>query len=297
MIYPAFCRRERYKPNYYKSLSFFLKIKLIHGAWILITQIGCRRLAAHTHMRQHLHTIPEIFYVHGGRLELRIFGRKILIGKGALIMLPAGAFHAFESKTTSELYYINYFARLDKNCSEFRRRPQERRLVFPRAMMGQGAENLTPLFAKILSKDAPPSMKAMECGLAKLLLLIRQGLKDGMEISDIKASDTAGYDRRVAESMRYMRKNALKLNLSDMCRNHFAMTPRHFSRIFKRSTGYSPREYLTALKMKSAAAMLNKKNPAKVVAEKLGYDDVFSFYRAFHKATGHGVLLRNPQKA
>ena len=206
-----------------------------------------------------------------------------------MIILPADVFHSFESDTATELYYINYNARLDKRYGRIRNQAALP-LVFPRVMIGQSAQNLSPLFENILTKTAPASQRLMQKHITKLVKAIAEGFKNNIEIAAIRKRGAVVYDRRVADGIKYMRRHALKdLNLHMMCQNHLGMGLRHFSRIFKHATGYSPREFLFLARMKHATAMLKKKIPAKSVAEKLGYGDVYSFYRAFHRATGHGV--------
>ena len=85
------------------------------------------------------------------------------------------------------------------------------------------------------------------------------------------------------------RKDFGHFDLVRLCRDNLGMSLRNFSRIFKRVIGCSPQKYVLQLKMEKARVMLNRKMAAKIVAEKLGYEDIHSFYRAFHKATVHGV--------
>jgi len=276
-----------------RGVTFSLRVKVFSGAWIFVTQVGCRSFNQHELMKTHMHTLPEIFYVGQGSLILLADGRKFTIDRGSMIILPAGVFHSFESEKPAELYYINYVARLDKGADRSRLNQAARCMLFPRVMIGQNSCNLRPLFEKTLERTRQTTRSVMKRNFSALVQAIMRGFKNTLEISDIKAGNAAVYNPRVAESIRYMRRNVLQdLNLSDMCRDHLGMSMRHFSRIFKRSTGYSPRDFSLQLKMKSAAAMLKKKVPAKVVAEKLGYDEIYSFYRAFHNATGHGVLVR-----
>ena len=47
--------------------------------------------------------------------------------------------------------------------------------------------------------------------------------------------------------------------------------------------------------MEQARRMLDK-NPAKFVAEKFGYKELHSFYRAFRRATGHGMLAEKKRE-
>lgn len=279
-------RRNIGKPH---AMSFYARIPLFPGAWLFVSQVGFNDMRARKRIRPHLHTMHEFFFISRGRLVARVCGRSFHLERGNMIILPAGVFHAFESDTPAELYYINYNARLDKRCGQTRNQPALP-LVFPRVMIGQSAENISPLFENILTKTDPDARRLMRTRIAKLVKAIVKGFKNNIEMCDIRDGGGAVYDRRVAGGIKYMRRHAMKdLNLRVMCQSRLGLGLRHFSRLFKRATGYSPREFMFLERMKHADAMLKKKTPAKVVADKLGYEDVFSFYRAFHRATGHGV--------
>jgi transcriptional regulator GlxA family with amidase domain len=65
------------------------------------------------------------------------------------------------------------------------------------------------------------------------------------------------------------------------------MSPKHFSRIFKRRTGYAPVDYFIRLKVQRACQYLSASDDLiKTVASNLGYDDVAYFSRVFRKVMG-----------
>gem|GEM_PF-3583060 len=279
-----------------KALTFALPMQIFPAGWVLVTQVGFRRLEKRVRTQTHMHTLPEIFYVSQGRMILKVYGRQFVVCAGNMIILPASVFHTFESGEPAEFYYINYISRLDQGWHRFKPKKSLRLIFFPRVMIGRSGGNMQSLFEAILN-ERQVARSVMESRLRKLVKLIGRGFKDGIEISADKRgkkADITAYDRRIAESIRYMRRHSSgHSDLAELCRNSLGMSVRHFSRIFKRMTGCSPREYMVQLKMKKAQSMLRNKVPAKVVAEKLGYDEVYSFYRVFHKKTGHGVLARH----
>lgn len=61
----------------------------------------------------------------------------------------------------------------------------------------------------------------------------------------------------------------------------------YFSKLFKSIVGISPQQYMLQCKLKQAALMLTKqdKTPGEV-AQIIGYADVFSFSRSFHRQFG-----------
>jgi len=70
---------------------------------------------------------------------------------------------------------------------------------------------------------------------------------------------------------------------------HFS--PAHFSRVFKASTGQSPRDFLIGARLSQARHLLTETNLAVgEIAERLDYADVFFFSRQFKQKTGLSPL-------
>jgi len=65
----------------------------------------------------------------------------------------------------------------------------------------------------------------------------------------------------------------------------------HFSRIFKDYTGYTPMEYVLNLRMNQAKKLLlDYKFNLEIIAESIGYKDVYYFSRMFKKKEGISPL-------
>jgi AraC family transcriptional regulator len=91
-------------------------------------------------------------------------------------------------------------------------------------------------------------------------------------------------ERRAKEIMRA--RHASQLTIADVaaeCR----LTPSHFSRLFRRSTGVAPHEFLSQLRIDEAQRlMLNTKLPLADIALICGFGDQSHFTRVFSRSIG-----------
>ena len=71
----------------------------------------------------------------------------------------------------------------------------------------------------------------------------------------------------------------------------------YLTRIFKKTMGVSPQEFQTRFRMERAGDLLRStKSPVTVIAEELGYTDVLSFSKSFHKYFGMSPTAFRNQK-
>lgn len=266
-----------------------LALDAFNNGVFYIHSIGLRRFAKHSHTRPHMHLSPDIIYVSQGKITLRVYGQRIILGAGNVVLLPSGVFHSFVNENAAAYYYLNYIVHLERGWNRLKWKGSVRWMLSPRVMVGRAAGNLRLQFERVLRCERQTSSTAMKTASSRLLHALHAGFKDAVEISG-KSADATFHDRRIAASIRHMRrKTSEHFSLMEYCRADLGMSFRSFSRLFKQVTGCTPREYMTGIRMKKAEAMLRKNMPAKVVAAKLGYEEVHSFYRAFYKMLGHGL--------
>ena len=79
------------------------------------------------------------------------------------------------------------------------------------------------------------------------------------------------------------------------------MSPYHFCRVFKQSTGITPHRYVLYRRMEQAKRLLQQKSPhLMAIAHAVGFADQSQFTRVFHKMVGttpsHYRKTQQPEK-
>jgi transcriptional regulator GlxA family with amidase domain len=94
--------------------------------------------------------------------------------------------------------------------------------------------------------------------------------------------------RRVLESAASMRRRIdVPWDVSELA-TRAGLSASHYSALFRRLTGYSPKHYLTRLRIRRAARLLRTTDSSvKTIAATLGYGDPFYFSRTFRLV--HGI--------
>lgn len=129
----------------------------------------------------------------------------------------------------------------------------------------------------IRREDLGSILARKNIALAMILNLHRSRLAEG------KHKHT---DSQIDKAVSYMRNNYTKnLSVSE-CAAEANMSESHFRRLFRQRTGRSPKEFITALRISKAKALLASGESIKRTAELVGWDDEFYFMRIFRKVSG-----------
>ncbi|MFC4598781.1 helix-turn-helix transcriptional regulator [Cohnella hongkongensis] len=92
---------------------------------------------------------------------------------------------------------------------------------------------------------------------------------------------------RIPEILAYMQKSATRDITVEETANHFGYSKYHFSREFKRLTGFSAADYLSSLKIEFAKqALLRKEHSVTHSGFDAGYSSVGTFSTTFTRKTG-----------
>jgi len=92
---------------------------------------------------------------------------------------------------------------------------------------------------------------------------------------------------RIREAENYIRANISRdLSRLDVA-EHFHLNEDYFSRLFKKYTGYTYKDYIIKVRMSQAKKMLASSYvPVSIISSKVGYDNFSYFSKSFKKETG-----------
>jgi AraC-like DNA-binding protein len=117
----------------------------------------------------------------------------------------------------------------------------------------------------------------------------------GQFIDGASASSDARHAGVIRRALRYMRQNyGNRICLGDVAREA-ALSPSHFSRVFKKETGHSFNAYMNTLRIEKGMTLLRDGNRTLAdIADAVGFDDQSYFTKVFKRVTG--VLPRHFMK-
>ncbi len=216
----------------------------------------------------------RLYLLESGKIEIRTENRTYALGEGELWLIPGGVPARYCALGPMKLNWVHFNAFLVAEADllaggEPRAMPADR-ITTSRfeamlsSMRGSGPSDLAMALACLGALAAPFFPAEWKSLVPEVTALAR--LRPAL---DAIASGYAG-DCTVAAL-------AHRVNLH----------PVYFSRLFTRTLGVPPGEYVTRTRMRSAAIQLaTTALPAKTIGANCGYPDPYHFSRAFKRHTG-----------
>lgn len=237
---------------------------------------------------QHYHNLFEIYFITEGTCEYFIGGRSYRLVPGDLVLVPEGVIHNTAYKNTKH-------TRLLINCSS--------RFV-PTAALPAGhlyqnpqiTEQIHQILLTIEQEYTHPdrwSEDAIYCNMKQLFILLAR------HPNTYTASQEG--NETVTRAADYLQKHfASDVTLEEIAR-FCAVSPEHFSRLFKKETGFGFREYLNLLRLQRAEHLLKQNRDISVaqIAAECGFADSNYFSVKFRKMYGISpkqLQLQNTRK-
>ncbi len=240
--------------------------------------INIRRSESDT-MKPHYHDNFEIYFITEGICTYFIDNRIYQLQRGDLILIPQGILHYTK-------YNGTVHSRMLINCPE-RFIPASVRQMLPSLVYlyrNPGVfDDVNGIFQKIEQEYNDPDELTEDiliCYTNNLFFLLARNL-GGCEKIENK--------NRIAEqAIEYLQSNfSSPITLTDIA-GFFSVSPEHFSRMFKKETGFGFNKYLNTLRLQKAEALLKKADDTEItrIATECGFEDSNYFSKKFKEMYG-----------
>ena len=231
----------------------------------------------------HVHDQCEIFYFVAGDAEYLVEGARYPLRNGSLMMMSPTEAHCVRilGRARYERYALNF------PLSAFDSFDPKRLLMRPYCARELGRRNLLqigglePHFAEMCREDLDNDTRrvVMYTKLAVLLDCINRAF-------DTHTEPELQPDSIGTQIVSFVNQHLFdELNL-DAVAAHFYLSRSQLGRVFRKTTGAPPWDYITAKRLVAAKALIANGSTARAAAEQCGFRDYSVFYRAFVKRFG-----------
>ncbi len=221
----------------------------------------------------------QLLYVAEGMSHFQIGDMTYDVGKRGIFLyrpeVPQHYYYLLSEKP--DIYWIHFTGREAESLLAALGIPSEKPIQL------QGKEELTELFEKIiveLRMERYQKMEMAEALFRQLLITIARNYNFG------------GLEKRVYHSMfdevvnQFHHEYQRDINIAKLA-DSYHISCCWFIREFKNYTGYSPKQYITNLRLQNAKELLrNHSLSISDVASLVGYENQLYFSRIFHKYIG-----------
>lgn len=228
---------------------------------------------------KHYHNLFEIYYITAGTCVYFIDNKSYDLIPGDIILIPEGTIHNTEYRSLEH-------TRLLINCSQ-RFIPASVRPFLPQMLYlyrnPSISKEIEDLFLKIeeeYEKSDIMHEEILSCYTHMLFFLLARNLQTRAEIS-------SGHDY-IERAIDYLQNNFTSdISLPEIA-DMYSVTPVHFSRMFKKATGFGFCEYLNILRLQRAEALMSQSPKTSItqIAAECGFADSNYFSVRFKKMYG-----------
>ena len=223
-----------------------------------------------------------LFYICDGRLSLRSGSQTMVASAGQVGFLNCHEPHEYHTIGNTEFVWLH----LDgSNTADFHQQAVQMHggFVFDTPYAEQIKNGIYEIVFAFRNEQT-----LSEVRLSQKLYTLLTAMVDtaSQEAGQTEENDT------VSKAMHFIQEQYMNpISLLDVA-THVNMSQFHFSRLFKKDCGYSPHEYLILTRLNRAKHLLKTTGlPVKVIAQKVGYQNVSSFTNAFTDRVGISPTL------
>lgn len=220
-----------------------------------------------------------IHFVLSGKGRLEVGGRSFALYAGDAFLIPAETVAYYEADREDPWHYtwVNFLGITSRQYLLDLMETTDETYV----LRGLPVQKYYATIQEVLPLDASSISDYLLANSLTLYILSQLFYDTGFDHSSVHKGS-------VAEKVKlYLDVNYYEnLEIQQVARQ-FGIHPNYLTRIFRTAYGVGPKEYLIERKLKKAEGLLATTDyPVSVVADSLGFGDVFAFSRAFKKRTG-----------
>ncbi len=223
-----------------------------------------------------------LFYICDGRLSLRSGSQTMVASAGQVGFLNCHEPHEYHTIGNTEFVWLH----LDgSNTADF----------YQQAVQMHGGFVFDTPYAEQIKNGIYEIVFAFRNEQTLSEVRLSQKLYTLLGATVDTASQEAGQAEEndtVSKAMHFIQEQYMNpISLLDVA-THVNMSQFHFFRLFRKDCGYSPHEYLILTRLNRAKHLLKTTGlPVKVIAQKVGYQNVSSFTNAFTDRVGISPTL------
>ena len=235
----------------------------------------------------HQHNEYEIIYVIEGEIEITINNVVHRVSNQSLIFLSNLENHSIRQLSA---IYRRYYVTLNTVFTDtLIHNPDILNILknhnnFPNCVdISTISNSVTDIFQKLLAYDYS-DLFANELASNYLSELLIYVLRIAPHQIETRHSDRK---QLVLSIQTYIDVNFRENIRIENIAKQFYISKYHMSHLFNELTGYSPKQYLTTVRLKNAAVLLVRTNtPIKQIATECGFSDINNFIKQFKKQFG-----------
>ena len=223
-----------------------------------------------------------LFYICDGRLSLRSGSQTMVASAGQVGFLNCHEPHEYHTIGNTEFVWLH----LDgSNTADFYQQAVQMHggFVFDTPYAEQIKNGIYEIVFAFRNEQ---TLSEVRLSQKLYTLLVATVDTASQEAGQAEENDT------VSKAMHFIQEQYMNpISLLDVA-THVNMSQFHFSRLFRKDCGYSPHEYLILTRLNRAKHLLKTTRlPVKVIAQKVGYQNVSSFTNAFTDRVGISPTL------
>ena len=236
-----------------------------------VKHIGTHSLASH------YHNLFEIYYITDGSCTYFVDNKTYSLKPGDIILIPEGVIHNTE-------YVSTVHSRMLINCSpgfvpaSVREKLNSMLYLFRNSYI---ADEIKYIFRKIETEfNSGANAEKLKCYTQLLFYTLTE--------NENKYLPTKSGIEYMEKALEYINKCfTSSMNLNDIAAN-CSVSPEHFSRTFRRETGFTFCEYVNLLRLRKAESMLKQYGnmPIAKISAECGFNDSNYFSLKFRKMYG-----------